>query len=163
MKEIQEKYKGQPERLQQEMMRLYKEEGFNPFGGCLPMLIPMPVLFTLFFVFQATIEFRGTEFLWLPDLSRPDPYYIIPVLMALSMFVLQYLSYRSTPEPNPQLKMMMWFMPIFMLVVLLNFASGLNLYYASSNVARLPQQLYIMKERNKVHLRQAAKGKDEKR
>lgn len=153
MKKIQEKYKDQPEMLQKEMMRLYREEGFNPFGGCLPMLIPMPVLFTLFFVFQATIEFRGTEFLWLPDLSRPDPLYIIPVLMALSMFLLQYLSYKSTPEPNPQLKLMMWFMPIFMLVILLNFASGLNLYYASSNFARLPQQLYIMKERKKVHVR----------
>ena len=155
MKKIQETYKDQPEMLQKEMMRLYREEGFNPFGGCLPMLIPMPVLFTLFFVFQATIEFRGTEFLWLPDLSRPDPLYIIPVLMALSMFLLQYLSYKSTPEPNPQLKLMMWFMPIFMLVILLNFASGLNLYYAASNVARLPQQLYIMKERKKVHVRRA--------
>jgi len=155
MKEIQALHKDNPERLQKEMMKLYKEEGFNPFGGCLPMLIPMPVLFTLFFVFQATIEFRGAEFLWLPDLSRPDPFYIIPVLMALSMFLLQYLSYRSTPEPNPQLKMMMWIMPIFMLVILLNFASGLNLYYAASNMARVPQQLFIMKERRKVHLRQA--------
>ena len=162
MKAIQEKHKDNPQMLQQEMMRLYKEEGFNPLGGCLPMLIPMPVLFTLFFVFQATIEFRGTEFLWLPDLSRPDPLYIIPVLMALSMFVLQYLSYKSTPEPNPQLKLMMWFMPIFMLVILLNFASGLNLYYASSNVARLPQQLYIMKERRKAHVRQASRKEPER-
>ncbi|MEN8375621.1 MAG: membrane protein insertase YidC [Gemmatimonadota bacterium] len=162
MKEVQALYKDQPERLQKEMMKLYKEEGFNPFGGCLPMLIPMPILFTLFFVFQATIEFRGTEFLWLPDLSRPDPLYIIPVLMAISMFLLQYLSFRSTPEPNPQLKFMMWFMPIFMLVILLRFAAGLNLYYASSNVARLPQQLYIMKERRKAHERQAAKKEKEK-
>lgn len=161
MKKIQETYKDQPEMLQKEMMRLYREEGFNPFGGCLPMLIPMPVLFTLFFVFQATIEFRGTEFLWLPDLSRPDPLYIIPVLMALSMFLLQYLSYKSTPEPNPQLKLLMWFMPIFMLVILLNFASGLNLYYAASNVARLPQQLYIMKERKKVHVQRAGDGEEE--
>lgn len=163
MKAIQEEYKDRPDMLQKEMMRLYKEEGFNPFGGCLPMLIPMPVLFTLFFVFQETIEFRGKEFLWLPDLSRPDPLYIIPVLMALSMFVLQYVSYRSTPEPNPQLKLMMWFMPIFMLVILLNFASGLNLYYASSNVARLPQQLYIMKERQKVHAKQAIRKAREER
>ncbi len=161
MKKIQEMHKDNPEQLQKEMIKLYKEEGFNPFGGCLPMLIPMPILFTLFFVFQSTIEFRGTEFLWLPDLSRPDPLYIIPVLMALSMFALQYLSYRSTPEPNPQMKLMMWFMPIFMLVILLNFASGLNLYYASSNVARVPQQLFIMKERRKVHLRQAAARKNE--
>src|SRR5690606_31441000 len=79
LKEIQDKYKNDPQRLQQVMLRLYKEEGFNPFGGCLPLLIPFPVLITLFFVFQATIEFRGVSFLWLPDLSRPDPYYILPI------------------------------------------------------------------------------------
>jgi YidC/Oxa1 family membrane protein insertase len=71
LKEIQAKYKNEPEKLQKEMLRLYKEEGFNPMGGCLPMLIPLPILITLFFVFQSTIAFRGVEFLWLPDLSAP--------------------------------------------------------------------------------------------
>ena len=68
MKEIQDKYKSDPQRLQQEMFKLYKEHGVNPLGGCWPMLLPMPVLFALFFVFQNTIELRGAPFLWLPDL-----------------------------------------------------------------------------------------------
>ncbi|MGH7464390.1 MAG: membrane protein insertase YidC, partial [Longimicrobiales bacterium] len=83
LKEIQAKYKDKPEQLQKEMLRLYKEEGFNPMGGCLPMLIPLPILITLFFVFQSTIAFRGVEFLWLPDLSRADPLYILPVLLGV--------------------------------------------------------------------------------
>src|SRR5437762_13777727 len=86
------------------MMKLYKEHNVNPFGGCLPMLLPMPVLFALFFVFANTIEFRGVAFLWLPDLSRPDPYYIIPIVMGLSMFVLSKVGQIGMP-PNPQTKM----------------------------------------------------------
>jgi YidC/Oxa1 family membrane protein insertase len=155
LKELQTKYKAEPERLQKEMLRLYKEEGFNPMGGCLPLLIPFPVLITLFFVFQATIEFRGEPWLWLPDLSRPDPLYIIPVLMGVSMFALQWLSMRSARDVNPQMKFMMWFMPIFMVVIFLKFASGLNLYYTAMNIASIPQQLLISRERAQWH---AARG-----
>ncbi|HLU25776.1 MAG TPA: membrane protein insertase YidC [Longimicrobiales bacterium] len=153
LKEIQDKYKNDPQRLQQEMLRLYKEEGFNPFGGCLPLLIPFPVLITLFFVFQATIEFRGVSFLWLPDLSRPDPYYILPILLGVSMFVLQKLSMGTTPQQNPQMKMMLWFMPILMVVIFINLASGLIVYYAAMNLATIPQQLQLIKERKKLQAR----------
>jgi YidC/Oxa1 family membrane protein insertase len=155
MKEIQEKYKKEPERLQKEMLKLYKEEGFNPFGGCLPLLIPFPVLITLFFVFQGTIEFRGVPFLWLPDLSRPDPIYILPVVLGASMFAMQWLSMRTAPSVNPQMKMMLWFMPIFMVIIFLNLASGLNLYYASQNLASIPQQLQLVRERRRAQERQA--------
>ena len=79
MKDIQERHKEDPQRMQQEMFKLYKEHGVNPLGGCWPMLLPMPILFALFFVFQNAIELRGTSFLWIPDLSRPDPLYIIPL------------------------------------------------------------------------------------
>jgi YidC/Oxa1 family membrane protein insertase len=147
MKEIQTKYKNDPQKLQQEMLKLYKEHGVNPLGGCLPMLLPFPILIALFFVFRDTIEFRGVPFLWLPDLSRPDPYYIIPVLMGISVFVLQWITQRTTPQSNPQMKMMMWIMPVMLTVLFLNFASGLNLYYATMNLASLPQQLYLAKER----------------
>jgi YidC/Oxa1 family membrane protein insertase len=147
MKEIQDKYKGDPQKLQQEMMKLYREHKINPLGGCLPMLLPFPILIALFFVFRDTIEFRGVPFLWLPDLSRADPYYIIPVLMGLSIFFLQWISQRSMPQTNPQMKMMMWIMPVMLVVLFLKFASGLNLYYATMNVASLPQQLYLAKER----------------
>src|SRR5690606_3425146 len=90
IKEIQTRYKNEPEKMQREMLRLYKEEGFNPMGGCLPMLLPFPILIALFFVFQSTIEFRGVSFLWLPDLSQPDPIYALPVLLGVSMFLLQW-------------------------------------------------------------------------
>ena len=153
IKEMQTKYKDKPEQLQKEMVRLYKEEGFNPLGGCLPMLIPWPVLITLFFVFQNTIEFRGVEFLWLPDLSRPDPLYILPILLGASLFALQFMSMRAAPQNNPQQKMLMYFMPIMMVVIFFNFASGLNLYYAASNVASLPQQIQIIGERKRARAR----------
>jgi YidC/Oxa1 family membrane protein insertase len=160
LKEIQAKYKNEPEKLQKEMLRLYKEEGFNPMGGCLPMLIPLPILITLFFVFQSTIAFRGVEFLWLPDLSRADPLYILPVLLGVSMFLMQWLSARSMTEMNPQMKFMMYAMPIFMTVIFLNFASGLNLYYASMNFASIPQQFQIMHERKKFQAGMDQRKKD---
>lgn len=147
VQEIREKYKDDPQKMQQEMMRVYKEEGVNPLAGCLPMLVPMPVLFTLFFVFRATIEFRGVPFLWLPDLSLKDPLYIIPLVMGASMFLLQYIGQKSMSQSNTQMKVMMYAMPIFFTFVFANFPSGLNLYYTTSNLASLPQQLYIARER----------------
>jgi YidC/Oxa1 family membrane protein insertase len=149
IKDIQTRLKNNPEQMQKEMLKLYREEGFNPMGGCLPLLLPMPVLITLFFVFQSTIEFRGESFLWLPDLSQRDPLYILPILLGVTMFIQQYLSMRGSP-PNPQMQMMMWFMPAFMVILFLNFASGLNLYYSAQNIASFPQQLQLMKERQKA-------------
>lgn len=149
---IQQKYKGDPQRLQTEMMRVYKEHGMSPFSafsGCLPLLIPMPVLFALFFVFQNTIEFRGVPFLWLLDISLKDPYYIIPLFMGLSMFGLSWIGLRNVP-PNPQAKMLAYVMPVMMTVLFANFASGLNLYYAVQNIAALPQQWLIAHERAKA-------------
>src|SRR5690606_30109243 len=148
MKELQEKHKENPQRLQQEMMKLYKEHGVNPLGGCLPMLIPMPVLFALFFVFQNTIELRGVPFLWIPDLSMKDPMYIIPIVMGASMFLLSKLGQVGV-EPTPQTKMMLYFMPAIFTVMFLQFPAGLNLYYAVSNLASLPQQWLIARERKK--------------
>lgn len=146
LKDIQTRYKDQPEQLQREMLKLYKEEGFNPMGGCLPMLIPMPVLITLFFVFQNFIEFRGVPFLWLPDLSRADPYYILPIVLGATIFVQQIISMKTMP-PNPQMKFMLYFMPLFMVMIFLNLASGLNLYYAAQNLPGFVQQMQMTKER----------------
>lgn len=148
LKEIQTRYKEQPEQLQREMLKLYKEEGFNPMGGCLPMLIPMPVLITLFFVFQNFIEFRGVPFLWLPDLSRADPYYILPIVLGATIFVQQVISMKTMP-PNPQMKFMLYFMPLFMIIIFLNLASGLNLYYAAQNLPGFIQQMQMTKERQR--------------
>jgi YidC/Oxa1 family membrane protein insertase len=146
MKDLQARYKNEPEKLQKEMFKLYKEEGFNPMGGCLPMLIPMPVLITLFFVFQNFIEFRGVSFGWLPDLSQKDPLYILPIILGLTIFVQQLISMKTMP-PNPQMKVMLYFMPAFMMIIFLNLASGLNLYYAAQNLPGFVQQLQLTKER----------------
>jgi len=150
LQEIQKKHKDQPEKLQKEMMKLYKEHGFNPLAGCLPMLLPFPVLITLFFVFRNTIQLRGESFLWLPNLSAADPLYVLPILLGVSMFFMQWITVRSLPAPNPQMKMMMWIMPIMMTFIFFNFASGLNLYYATSNLATIPQQYLIAKERQQL-------------
>lgn len=148
LKAAQERYKDNPQMLQQEMFRLYKEYGVNPMSGCWPMLLPMPVLFALFFVFQNAIELRGQSFLWLPDLAQKDPYYIIPLVMGASMYVLSKVG-QAGMEPNPQMKMMLYIMPVMMTVLFINFASGLNLYYAVSNIASIPQQWLLARERKK--------------
>jgi len=146
MKELQERYKSDPQKLQQEMFKLYKEHNVNPLGGCWPMLLPIPILFAFFFVFQNTIELRGASFLWLPDLSRADPTFIIPILMGISMLVLSWTGQRGMP-PNPQTKMMMYVMPAMMTFLFVRFASGLNLYYTVMNLASLPQQWLLSRER----------------
>ena len=148
-KELQERYKADPQKLQQEMFKLYKEHGVNPFGGCWPLLLPMPILIALFFVFQNTIELRGAPFLWIGDLSRADPLYIIPVLMGITMYAVSKIGQMGM-ESTPQMKTMLYMMPVMMTVLFLNFPSGLNLYYAVQNVASIPQQWMIAKERKKV-------------
>lgn len=148
---VQERYKNDREKQQQAMMQVYKDHGMSPLSpltGCLPMFLPMPILLALFFVFQNTIEFRGVPFLWLTDLSAHDPYYILPVLMAVSMYVLSWLGMRNSP-PNPQAKMMSYMMPGMFLIFLGRAAAGLNLYYAAQNLAALPQQWLLIRERSK--------------
>jgi len=149
MQRLQEQYKNDPQKLQAEVMGLYKREGVNPFSGCWPMLLPSPVLLALFFVLANTIELRGQSFLWLPDLSLKDPLFILPVLMGASMFGLNKIGMAGMP-PNPQTKMMLYFLPIMMTVMFLNFASGLNLYYFVQNLASIPQQWLLAKERRKA-------------
>jgi YidC/Oxa1 family membrane protein insertase len=152
LQEIQKRYKSNPEKLQAEMGKLYRDHGMSPFtplAGCLPMLIPMPVLFALYFVFQNTIEFRGVSFLWLPDLSQRDPLFILPALMGISMYVLSWISLRSSP-PNPQAKTMAYMFPVMMVFFFWRLAAGLNLYYAVQNLATLPQQWLIARERAKL-------------
>lgn len=152
MQALQARHKGDPQKLQTEMMRLYKEHGMSPFSslsGCLPMLIPLPIFFALFFVFQNTIEFRGVSFLWLPDISIKDPYYILPILVAVTAMLLSWIGMRGI-KANDQQKMMMYIMPVMMLFIFLTMASGLNLYYLVQNLASLPQQWLISQERGRV-------------
>ena len=97
-----------------------------------------------------TIELRGVPFLWMPDLSAPDPLYLLPIFLGASMFLMQWFSMRSLDTVNPQMKMMMWIMPGMMVFIFLNLASGLNLYYATANIATIPQQIWINNERKKM-------------
>ncbi len=147
----QKKYKD-PVQQREAIMKVYQEAGVSPFAGltgCLPALLPMPILFALFFVFQNTIEFRGVPFLWLHDISIKDPLYILPLLMGASMYLLSWIGMRNAP-PNPQAKMMSYMFPVMMTVVLINMASGLNLYYTAQNIAALPQQWLLARERAKM-------------
>lgn len=151
MTEIQRRYKTDPEKQREATVKLYHDHGMSPFSpmmGCLPMLLTMPVLYALYFVFQNTIEFRGVSFLWLPDLSLRDPFYITPLFMGASMFVLSWIGMRGIP-PTPQSKTMAYMMPVMFTVMFFRFPSGLNLYYAVQNIAALPQQFAISRERKK--------------
>ena len=154
IQELQARYKNDPQQLNTQMFALYKERGVNPLGGCWPMLLPMPILFALFFVLQSTIEIRGVPFLWFPDLSRADPFFIIPLVSGLSMFLLSRIGQRGLP-PNPQTQMMLYMMPVMFTIFGFSFPSGLNLYYATSNLASIPQQWMLSQERLK---RQGAGG-----
>lgn len=167
VKEVQAKHRDDPARMNQEMMKVYSELGVSPLSmmsGCVPLLIPMPVLITLFFVFQSAIEFRGTSFAWLPDLSLQDPWYILPIFLMVSMFGLQYVSTKlSGMEQNEQTRMMMYTMPLVMGFVFFVMPAGLNLYYASTNVASFPQQILIARERKRATEKQKAEDAAKKK
>ncbi|MGC9323967.1 MAG: membrane protein insertase YidC [Desulfomonilia bacterium] len=144
MKELQTKYKDDKQKLNQELMKLYSEHKINPMGGCLPMLLQIPILFALYKVFYSAIELRHTSFHifgnWLPDLSAKDPYYITPILMGLSQFVMQ----KMTPAAgDPTQQKMMLMMPVVFTFLFLNFPSGLVIYWLVSNILSIFQQIYI--------------------
>jgi len=150
--QVQERYKSDKTKQQQEVMRVYQEHGMSPFSalsGCLPALIPMPVFFALFFVFQNTIEFRGVPFMWLADISLKDPLYILPVVTGASMFLLSWIGMRNMPK-NPQATMMLYLMPGMFTMFLLSTASGLSIYYLVQQIAAIPQQWMIANERRKT-------------
>jgi YidC/Oxa1 family membrane protein insertase len=142
MKEIQEKYKQDPQRLNKEIMKLYKEAGANPLSGCLPLLPQLPLFFALFNVFRVTIEFRGASFVgWITDLSTPDPYYVLPVIMTIIMFIQQKMTVT-----DPKQKMMVYIFPLIFGWMSLNFPAGLVLYWTGFSVLSLIEQLYLIKK-----------------
>ncbi len=138
---LREKYKKEPQRMNAEMMSIYKKEGINPLGGCLPLLFQMPVFWALFSILRSMIELRGAQFLWISDLSERDPFFILPVLMAASMFVQQ----RFTPT-DPRQKAMAYMMPVVMLFIFWSFPAGLVLYWFIYNVLSVIQH-YLLHRR----------------
>ena len=161
LKKLQEKYKNDSQKLNTEMVKLYREHGVNPMGGCLPMLLQMPLLFSLFLVFRSTIEFRGAPFVWwIRDLSLPDtifylpfnvPIYgdqvaFLPILLGVSMFLTQKMSMANLDSGGMgQQKYMMYFMSAFFFLLFNSFPSGLNLYYLIYNILNYLQQKSLKK------------------
>jgi YidC/Oxa1 family membrane protein insertase len=152
---LQEKYASDPQRLNNERLKLMREHGVNPMGGCLPLLLQMPILWALFIVFRTTIELRQAPFIfWITDLSAPDtiftlpfsiPIYgsqvnVLPFIMAISQLVQQKISGASGGK---QQKVMMYFMTIFFFFLFNQFPSGLNLYYTLYNILSIIQQKYF--------------------
>ena len=158
---LREKFKNNPQKLNQATMQLYKTKGVNPLGGCLPMLLQMPLLFALFQVFRTTIELRNEPFIWwIKDLSAPDviinlpfsiPLYgssvcILPLLMSITMFIQQ--SYTMSSSVDKSQKIMMQSMSVVFFLIFNSFPSGLNLYYTVSNVLNIFQQRTIKQNLN---------------
>ena len=148
---IKEKYKNDPQKMSRAQMELYKSSGANPMGGCLPMLIQMPILVSVFSIFRSKIEFRGAPFIgWIDDLSVPDtlaelggfPINILPVLMGSTMFIQQKM--MAAPNADANQKTMMYVMNVFFLFLFYSFPSGLNLYYFVFNLLSIIQQKYMI-------------------
>jgi YidC/Oxa1 family membrane protein insertase len=140
---MREANKGNPQKMNQEMMALYKKEKINPLGGCLPMLIQIPVFISLYWVLLSSVEIRNAPWiLWIHDLAVPDPYYILPVIMAVSMWVQTKLN--PTP-PDPIQAKVMLYMPIIFSIMFFFFPAGLVLYWVVNNILSIAQQWQINK------------------
>jgi len=158
MKAIRAKYKkakqdiAQRRKMNEEIMKLYKEHGVNPAGGCLPMLIQLPIFWGFFRMLAISLEFRQSPFIfWIRDLSVNDPYYVTPILMGIT----QYISQKMTPtSADPTQQRMMMIMPVVMTIFFMNFSSGLVLYWLTNNVLQIGQQ-YIMNRLRKKQKRES--------
>ncbi|TFE70050.1 preprotein translocase YidC [Methylacidiphilum sp. Yel] len=153
LKELQARYKDQPDKMQAEMMKLYREYGVNPLGGCLPMLVQVPIFIGFYTMLQGSVELRNQSFLWIKDLTQPDTVYHLSMLnldinpLPLIMVGTQILLSRMTPQAsdNPQLKVFQW-MPVFFLVFFYNFASALSLYWTVNNLVTIVQTYRNLKK-----------------
>ena len=139
--EMRERLKDKPQQMQQEMMRIYREEKVNPMGGCFPIMIQIPVFIALYWVLLSTVEMRGAPWaLWIHDLSSPDPFYILPVLMTLTTMLQTSL---NPAPPDPMQAKMMWIMPLAFSVMFFFFPAGLVMYWITNNTLSIAQQWII--------------------
>lgn len=142
---VKEKYKNDPQRMQQETMALFKKNGANPIGGCLPMILQMPIFFAFYRVLYNAVELVDAPFmLWITDLSSKDPYYVLPILMAAAMFFHQKLTPTTTVDPTQ--KKIMMFMPVIFALFMKDFPAGLTLYIFVSTVVAMLQQVLVYKK-----------------
>lgn len=139
--EMRERLKDKPQQMQQEMMRIYREEKVNPMGGCLPIIIQIPVFIALYWVLLSSVEMRNAPWIgWIKDLSSPDPFFILPVLMMLSSLLQTAL---NPAPPDPMQAKMMWIMPLMFSVMFFFFPAGLVLYWLTNNILSIAQQWLI--------------------
>jgi len=157
MTEMREKYKDNPQRLNQEMMKLYRDYGVNPFGGCLPILLQMPIFLGFFGMLRSAVELRHEQFLWVQDLSMPDtlfyipglgiPFNLLPLLMAVTMV----FQMRMTPKTGDKMQQRIFmFMPVIFLVICYNYASALALYWTAQNIISIGQTAISMRKGDPV-------------
>lgn len=145
LKELQQKYGHDRTLLGQKQMELYKSQGVNPVAGCLPILIQLPIWFAFFQMLRSSVELFDQPFYgWITDLTRPDPYYILPILMGASMMIQQF--FTPTPADQPQMKYVMLAMPVFLTFIMLNMPSGLSLYILTNNLLTIVQQIIIKRQ-----------------
>lgn len=147
IQQLKERYGDDRQKFGQAMMEIYKKEKVNPLGGCLPILVQIPIFISLYWVLLESVELRQTAFLWVPDLSRPDPYFILPVLNGIFMIVTQRLMPTAGMDPL-QAKIMMWLPVVFAFLFAL-FPAGLVLYWATNAGVSLAQQWYILRRLEK--------------
>lgn len=141
--ELRERHKDNPQQMQQEMMRIYREEKVNPLGGCLPIVVQMPFFIALYWVLLSTVEMRAAPWVgWIHDLALPDPLFILPLLMTLSSLVQVALGAKP---PDPMQARMMWFMPLAFSFMFFFFPAGLVLYWLTNNILSIAQQWFINK------------------
>ncbi len=139
--EMRERLKDNPQQMQQEMMRIYREEKVNPMGGCFPIMIQIPVFIALYWVLLSSVEMRNAPWMgWIHDLSAPDPYYILPLIMTMTTLLQTAL---NPAPPDPMQAKMMWFMPLAFSVMFFFFPSGLVVYWITNNILSIAQQWLI--------------------
>ena len=168
VKQIQEKYKDDKQKASMHMMELYKKEGANPMGGCLPIILQIPVFFSIYRVLLNAIELKGAEWIfWIEDLALMDPYYILPILMGVTMFVQQ----RITPNQmqDEMQKKLFMALPVVFTFFFLWFPAGLTLYWFINNLFTVAQQYYVNNlfeiakvKRDQKHIEEKSHGKDKK-
>ncbi|MDD6055537.1 MAG: membrane protein insertase YidC [Helicobacteraceae bacterium] len=158
MKELQQKYKGEPQKLQAHMMELYKKHGANPMGGCLPLILQIPVFFAIYRVLFNAIELKGAEWMfWINDLSIMDPYFVLPILMGATMYLQQHLT--PTTFSDPMQEKIFKFLPLIFTIFFVTFPSGLVLYWFVNNIFSILQQLLINKSLERKKALEIAKHK----
>lgn len=161
MQQLKERHAGDRQAMSRATMELYRKEKINPLGGCLPMLIQIPIFIALYYVIIESVQLRQAPFIfWIHDLAIKDPYYVLPILMGLSMLVQQKLT-PSSPDPA-QAKMMM-FIPVVFTVFFVNFPAGLTLYWLVNNCVQILQQYYVSKTFDSHKEKKARKAKNKKK